>query len=75
MTSASDTQAPAYIWSYAEPAVGVICACLPVLRPLFVGLRDHDTLLLQSPRIERSERVQGKEVTHSHEHMDRTLSV
>lgn len=36
--SVADSVVNIYLWSQIEPACAVICACLPVYRPLFVGL-------------------------------------
>ncbi|KAL9117961.1 MAG: hypothetical protein Q9187_005495, partial [Circinaria calcarea] len=45
------------IWTVAEPAVSLICACLPVLRPLFTkaARSQRGSKPIQKPWLERKE--------------------
>ena len=36
----ADDQVGGLIWTVAEPATGIICSCLPVMRPVIVVARD-----------------------------------
>jgi len=38
------TEAPALYWGAIETCVGVICACLPTLRPLFAGFSSESLI-------------------------------
>ena len=38
LTKETDSAAPAMYWSFIETSLATVCACLPVLRPLFVQI-------------------------------------
>ena len=40
LTSFSDDEVDGLIWTIAEPATGIICSCLPILRPVIIGARN-----------------------------------
>ncbi|KAI4196796.1 MAG: hypothetical protein LQ348_002239 [Seirophora lacunosa] len=42
-------QAPAVILSFVEPCVGIICACLPVMRPLLYATKGLPSRLFNNP--------------------------
>ena len=53
----ADDDVDGLIWTVAEPAVGLICACLPVLRPLFttVARNKRSSKPRQKPWLAREE--------------------
>ena len=40
------TEAPAVMLSFTEPCVGILCACLPVMRPLMVAMTGPITRII-----------------------------
>ncbi|KAI4172117.1 MAG: hypothetical protein LQ343_003765 [Gyalolechia ehrenbergii] len=60
----TDLQTPLVYWPMVESSVGIIGACLPLLRPLFAGAASHgfmrDLHSVDIPTSERSEKPWNK---------------
>ncbi|KAE9379595.1 hypothetical protein N431DRAFT_500120 [Stipitochalara longipes BDJ] len=59
MTDVTYSLVDTYVWSSVETSVGVICACLPTLRPLFMKLfpkSGFETRVATAPHIYSTER-------------------
>ena len=64
-TSVLWDQAPAVMLSFTEPCVGILCACLPVMRPLLVAMSGPMSRLLSSKSSRSPFSSGGAKASHS----------